>query len=257
MRFATHEALGRDIEAVVAGGGDGTVSAVAGVLAGSQVPLGILPLGTLNHFARDLGVPTDLDKALELLANPQPRAVDIGEVNGHFFVNNSSVGAYPRAVEERDAIRRRNGHGKQVAMVRAAIRLLFSRLALEARLEINGHTLHCRTPFVFVGNNPYSRKLLVRQLRPALDTGLLCILSPRLAESSSLARLGWHLVRNGFKLTREVEEWRAPKARIGFRRPSPRVAVDGEVLRLRSPLQYRIHPRALRVIGPSGQESQN
>jgi diacylglycerol kinase family enzyme len=86
---------------VVAGGGDGTVNAVAGVLAGTEKPLGVLPLGTLNHFAKDLGIPHEVERAVQLLGTGAPRRVDVAEVNGRVFVNNSSIGVYPLAVRER------------------------------------------------------------------------------------------------------------------------------------------------------------
>ena len=95
-------ALESGIDALVAGGGDGTIRSVAGVLAGGDVPLGVLPVGTLNHFARDLGIPVDLPAAVRLIADGAPRALDVGEVNGEIFVNNSMLGFYPPVVEVRD-----------------------------------------------------------------------------------------------------------------------------------------------------------
>src|SRR5438309_1559981 len=85
--------LGDDL--LIVGGGDGTISAAASALAGTETLLGILPLGTLNHFARDLGVPTDLDQAAKLIAGRNGRSVDIGEMNGRVFINNSAIGLYP------------------------------------------------------------------------------------------------------------------------------------------------------------------
>src|SRR5687768_8867145 len=95
---AARQAIREGAELVIAGGGDGTVNAIAGALAGSDAMLGILPLGTFNHFARDLGIPADLAPAADALARAQPLMVDLAEVNGHRFVNNSCLGYYPQVV---------------------------------------------------------------------------------------------------------------------------------------------------------------
>ncbi|MEO7987464.1 MAG: diacylglycerol kinase family protein, partial [Gemmatimonadales bacterium] len=93
--------------AVVAAGGDGTVSAVAAELIRSETPLGVIPAGTLNHFAKDLGVPLDLEGAVEVIASGKVTAIDVGEVNDRVFINNSSIGVYPRIVELRDEYRKK------------------------------------------------------------------------------------------------------------------------------------------------------
>ena len=113
-----------DIDAVIAGGGDGSIRAVASVLAGTRVPLGIIPLGTRNHFAKDLGLRLDVEGAAETIASGQARMVDLGEVNGEIFINNSSIGIYPYLIIERDRRRARDGLAKWMAMVPAFLRML-------------------------------------------------------------------------------------------------------------------------------------
>src|SRR4029079_14151203 len=114
----------RGDELLVVGGGDGTISAAASALVGTDTRLGILPLGTLNHFARDLGIPTDLDEAAQLIARGHVRRVDVGEMNGRIFINNSAIGLYPLMVVDRDLQRRRLGRSKRVAMLVASLRTL-------------------------------------------------------------------------------------------------------------------------------------
>src|SRR3954468_12709730 len=94
-----------EIDALVVGGGDGSIATVAGVVADSGVPIGILPLGTFNHFAKDLGIPLLVEQAIDLIAAGRVRAVDLGEVNGESFVNNSSIGIYPYLVVDRERLR--------------------------------------------------------------------------------------------------------------------------------------------------------
>ncbi|HEY1107967.1 MAG TPA: diacylglycerol kinase family protein, partial [Opitutaceae bacterium] len=123
LRAALEEAVTARPEAIFVGGGDGTMNTAAGVLAGTGVPLGPVPLGTLNHFARDLGLPGEWREAVPVLATAAPRAVDVGEVNGRVFVNNCSLGSYPEAVRQRDRLRRQTGHGKWRAMALASFRV--------------------------------------------------------------------------------------------------------------------------------------
>jgi diacylglycerol kinase family enzyme len=112
------------LDAVVVGGGDGTIRSVANVLAGSALPMGILPMGTLNHFARDLKLPFDLDLAIDIISHKELRTVDLGSVNGAIFVNNSSVGVYPYMVSDRDRRRGATRLGKWPAMALASFRAL-------------------------------------------------------------------------------------------------------------------------------------
>ena len=109
---ATRQAIVDGAELVIAGGGDGTISAVAGALAGSEAVLGVLPLGTFNHYARDIGIPPGLAAAAAALAAATPCALDIAEVNGHRFVNSSALGFYTKVVKERAEPRVRNRLGK-------------------------------------------------------------------------------------------------------------------------------------------------
>ena len=109
---------------LIVGGGDGTVSAAASALAGSRTKLGILPLGTLNHFARDLGLPADVGEAAAIIAAGNECCVDVAEMNGQIFINNSAIGLYPLMVVDRDLQRKRLGRSKRLAMAVAAVRTL-------------------------------------------------------------------------------------------------------------------------------------
>jgi diacylglycerol kinase family enzyme len=116
----------QELDALVVGGGDGSIRTVADVLAGTGVPLGILPLGTLNHFARDLGIPTDLKEMVALIAAGKTRSIDVGEVNGETFINNSFIGLYPYLVLERERKRSLQGLSKWRSRVRLALRIASS-----------------------------------------------------------------------------------------------------------------------------------
>ncbi|MDQ4136742.1 MAG: NAD(+)/NADH kinase, partial [Pseudomonadota bacterium] len=162
-----------EVDAVAVAGGDGTVGAVASVLAGTGIPLGILPLGTLNHFARDLGIPFDLQAAAAVICEGHARAVDVAEVNGQVFVNNSSIGLYPYMVLDRERRRSRHGQARWVATLLAAFRTLRYLPLRRLSVRAEGWVEPCRTPCVFVGNNQYRLTGPALGTRERLDEGRL------------------------------------------------------------------------------------
>lgn len=241
------------IDAIVAAGGDGTVSAVATALVGGDLPLAVLPLGTLNHFAKDLGMPLDLDEAARAIASRHCERVDVGEVNDRVFVNNSSIGLYPEIVVSRDAERRRNGRGKWSAMIVAAWRVLRRFPLLAVRVVTGERSLISRTPFVFVGNNEYQITALALGQRAHLDGGRLSIYMVR---CKGRLRMFWLMVRailQRLEAVRDFEAESVTEARVDLprRRRRIKVALDGEVTSLTSPLLYRIRPAALAVLRPA------
>src|SRR5205085_4347134 len=124
-------------------------------LGGTDTLLGVLPLGTLNHFARDLGIPTDLTEAVQLIASRKEQRVDIAEMNGRVFINNSAIGLYPLMVMDRDLQRKRLGRSKRLAMIVASARSLARFHHERLTLTINDEKELVDTPLLFVGNNDY------------------------------------------------------------------------------------------------------
>ncbi len=135
---------------VVAGGGDGTVNAVAGMLAGTDTPLGVLPMGTLNHFAKDVGIPLNLAAAVRNLFTGQISKVDVGEVNGRVFVNNSGVGFYPHFVRQREE-QEKHGHVKRLAFMLALRSVIRRDFRLRMKVHMNqAEALEHVTPFLCI-----------------------------------------------------------------------------------------------------------
>jgi diacylglycerol kinase family enzyme len=247
-------AAAEDYDLVVAGGGDGTVNLVASALVGTGKQMGVLPLGTLNHFARDLNIPLDFDAAVENLLSGSPLEVDVGEVNGRIFVNNSSLGLYPTIVHEREK-RQRLGSGKWPAFVWAAILALRRYPFVSVLVSVDGKDLTTRTPFVFIGNNEYVMELFNIGRRERLDAGELSLYMTKQMGRLGLLRLA---LRALFGRLREDKDFFATRSRaltIDVRSRA-RVARDGEVEVLETRLEYRVKARALRVVAPVAKMSE-
>ena len=235
---------------VVAAGGDGTVSGVVAGILDSPAALGVLPLGTLNHFAKDLRIPQELSEAVAVIAAGHIARVDVGQVNDGVFVNNSSIGIYPSIVEAREALRS-EGRGKWPAMAIATLRVLRRYRGVKVSLEVDGQRRAWRTPFVFVGNNEYTIEGLRLGTRASLDSGQLYVyLAPRVRTRDLpllliKALLGRARQSGDFEILPAADVWIdiAQTRRL-------QVAVDGEVSRMHTPLHYRARPGALRVVRP-------
>jgi diacylglycerol kinase family enzyme len=235
---------------VVAAGGDGTVSSVATGIFESRAALGVLPLGTLNHFARDLRIPLDLAEAVAIVCAGRIGQVDVGQVNHHLFLNNSSIGIYPSIVDAREELRRQ-GHRKWPAMAIATARLLRRYRGVRVTIDAGGRRRTWRSPFVFVGNNEYAIDGIGLGSRASLDAGALFVyLAPRVHTRHLpillLKALAGHARRSGeFEIVSAAELW----IETTRRRLVP-VAFDGEVRKMLTPLHYRTRAKALRVVLP-------
>lgn len=248
----------KPVDVVIAGGGDGTLSTVAGALAGTGMPLGVLPLGTLNHFAKDLGIPLDLAAAIQTIANGHIAAIDVGRVNDQVFINNSSLGIYPSVVLKRETQRRRRGLSKWTALVLAVFKVFRRFPLLQVRLCAQGQTIVRHTPLVFVGNNAYQLDLLNVGTRVCLNKGQLSLYIANTQNRWRMLMLTFRAILGSLKQARDFEATCLGDFHIETRRRRLRVAVDGEVAVLYPPLHYSVWPGALKVFVPetsAGQES--
>jgi diacylglycerol kinase family enzyme len=238
------------LDAIVVGGGDGSVRTVASVLAGSDIPLGVLPLGTLNHFARDLGISFVAEEAVAVIAAGADRAVDVGEINNTIFINNSSIGLYPYLVLGRERRRRRKRLSKWTAMILAIPGVLRNLPVFRLNILVGGTVEPCRSPCVFIGNNEYRISAPGLGTRDSLDRGELCLY---VARTQGRLAMFWLACRSVFGLVRQQRDlriFRGATADISSRRRRLLVAFDGEVETMQSPLHYKIRPGALRVFAP-------
>lgn len=237
-------------DAVIAAGGDGTVSSVARALVHRDIPLGVIPSGTLNHFARDLGFSRDWRLAVGELAAATVRTVDVAEVNGEVFINNASIGIYPHIVTKRDQIRERLGRGKFIAMLLACLGVFRRYPTVDVRINSPQLAFARKTPFVFVGNNRYEIAFNNLGARDAIDRGELCVYFTNRTGRFGLFRLALRSIFKRLEQERDFTSLLVDRVQIDTPRKTIAVALDGEVRHLTPPLEFRIVPRALKVLGP-------
>ena len=236
---------------VIVGGGDGTISLAAAELAGSDTALAVLPLGTLNHFARDLGLKLDLPAAAQAIAGGRRRQVDVAQVNGRIFINNSAIGLYPLLVRDREAQQQRFGRGKKFAMLVAAMRTLVRFHHQRLRLSIDGQPTVVDTPLLFVGNNDYRLELPGPGTRDTLDDGALCLFVLRSKSRAGFIGAVFRALAGRSRANDIVRLENVRRVTVNTRRSILAVAMDGEVVRLSPPLEYQVRPGALRVVVPA------
>lgn len=233
---------------VVAGGGDGSLNTIAGRLVGTEVAMGVLPVGTRNHFAKALGLPLGWPEAVDLIVRARPRGVDVGEVNGRLFLNNASVGLYPRFVHERGDCPHGGVRGlwlRTAAMMRA----IAAQPVLDARLSLEGEAVTLRTRAVVVSNAPYALGGWKLAHRAGLEAGVLAFYAVPGEGRIALGRALWAARRGEAAPAIWVRQ--APAGTLEVPGLTT-LALDGECLPMSGPLAFRCRPGALRVLLSEG-----
>jgi diacylglycerol kinase family enzyme len=236
---------------VLVAGGDGTIAAAAATAAERGLELAVLPGGTLNHFARDLDIPTDVPAALALAATGVARRVDVARVNGRLFLSTSSVGAYVAFVRTRERLEPRLGY--HLASFLAAVRILARLGTFSVELEANGEQRHYRSPLIFVAVG--ERKLTFPGFGRRVEGGrggLHVIVVRGKTRARALALLVAAAAR-GLRPTGRsphTDGFMVRACTIHLPRASGNVALDGEILREAAPLRYELEVAALAVVAP-------
>lgn len=226
---------------IVAMGGDGTVSAVAGLVAGTRAVLAPLPGGTLNHFVKDLGIPDDLELALKNLSRSQVTRVDVATVNGRVFVNNSSIGLYPMSLRERGWLEKYTGKwlAAVVGSVHSLVRFRTYTVAIDDEVF--------QTPFLFVGNNEYDAENIGFARRNVLDGGMLTIFVARTTSRVKLLKLVGLTLIGKAGMAPEFDVRCVASLKVQASKKRLHVSCDGELAMLESPLRFQIHPGVLKI----------
>jgi len=238
-----------DYDIVVAAGGDGTVSTVAAAVASAGKTLAIIPTGTLNHFARDLGIPTEVEAAVAVISAGREHRVDIGVINDHVFINNVSIGNYPRMVHEREAIERR-GHTRTMSTTIAVAKTWWHLRKLTVALDIDGRQEIRRSPFFIVGNGSYSLSGLSLGKRDQIADGTLSLyIAPAMGRIGVLS-LPFRALAGTLERLEQFETHHATTITATLRQRRIGVAIDGELHELDTPLTLNVRRKALKVLVP-------
>ncbi|WP_187968374.1 diacylglycerol/lipid kinase family protein [Aquibium microcysteis] len=240
----------QDVDVVLAGGGDGTISAAAAALMNGNKALAVLPAGTMNLFARGLGVPLTLEEAIEGHALGHMKAVDIATANGRPFVHQFSIGLHARMVQLRSRFEYGSRIGKIWASVRAAVAVLRHPPAIDIALDIGEAEIRTTTTGLGISNNLFGQGHLPYADTP--DGGVLGIYVAGTANRLELAWLFLAMTLGRWQETEIVEIHECEKATLKIRSPTNRhrCVIDGELAALEKETVLEIHPRALKVLVP-------
>ena len=244
------KAVESEADTIIAAGGDGTVTALATAVIEADKNLAILPLGTANLLARDLEVPLDLEECVDALSTMEPLSIDVAEVNGTIFLHKAVIGVIPELAAGREHIRGQ-GLGAKIGF----IRYFFRRISRARRhaLEIttgDGTSRIERVQAIAVASNPYDEGLGRFFHRDKLDTGLLTIYILRHLNIGDMFKLALGMIAGRWRDYDALDISTARSVTIRSKKPRLQLMIDGEVSSMEVPLNFKIYPRALKVLAP-------
>ena len=244
--------------AVVAVGGDGTLNSVAQAAVAHGCAMGVVPQGTFNYFARTHGLPTDTPLALEALLQASPVPVQLGLINDRVFLVNASLGLYPELLQDREAYKKRFGRNRLVAFAAGLVTLLGRHRQLRLRIERGAQVRDVRTPTLFVGNNRLQLEQVGLAQAPALDQGNLAAVMLRPVGTLAMLRLMFRGAMGTLGEADTVESFdfhhMIVKPRPAWNRRLVKVALDGEVSWMRTPLEFQVSPKPLYLLKSATRE---
>jgi len=245
------QAVHSGADRVVVAGGDGTVAKAASALIGTRTALAVVPGGTLNHFAKDHGIPTDHAEAAQVSVIGDTTTADVATVNGRLFLNTSSVGAYVLFVRTRERLERYFGY--HIATFLAGLRLLGRVRPFTVEMSLDGATRKYRSALVFVGVG--ERELQLPSIGSRAENGRrgLHVIVVRGGTWARLVAAGFMAAFGGTEAIARgtlADSFVVDECRIELRRRLGRVAIDGEIIEMTSPLVFRIERDALRLVVP-------
>jgi diacylglycerol kinase family enzyme len=248
---ALQDAVREGVDRVIVAGGDGSLATAAGVLAGTEVSLGILPAGTLNHLAKDVGLPTDLVEAARIAVSGRVRLIDVGRAGERIFVNTSSIGAYVVFVRMRERLERRFGYW--VSSVIALGRIFFRLQTFGVELELEARRRRYATPLIFVGIG--ERELKLPKLGGRVPEGKrgLQVIVVEGRTGARLLTLAFAAAARGLRSVSRgpaLDAFLVERCRIELPFSTAHIGIDGEIVEVKGPLEYSLWRDALRVIVP-------
>ncbi|HVF35260.1 MAG TPA: diacylglycerol kinase family protein [Candidatus Saccharimonadia bacterium] len=245
------DALATNPDALFVSGGDGTINSVVAALEGRRVPLGIIPSGTMNLLARDLGMPLEFDAAIEALLSAEPHEIDLARVNGKPYLCNSMIGLMPHIARAREQARGQGHWRLSPRVLRKTLWLWRNYPRVWVELLDAGATLRLRTRAITISNNRLNEGSAPIPGRDHLDRGTLGVYVLHDRSRWALFRIGWKILMGTWHEDRDVVIYETTSLVIdlGSKRQVT-VSSDGEQMQLEAPLRYTIEPKAVIVLRP-------
>ncbi|MCG2607726.1 diacylglycerol kinase [Acinetobacter sp. SM34] len=239
-----------EIGIVVAAGGDGTLNTVATKLMTTEIPIGILPLGTFNYVARLLHIPLDLLKAAEVIAQGRVREVHVAQINDHIYLNNASLGLYPLFIQRRELYNRRFGRFTLHAYTSALDVLIRDRKELKLEIEVDGKKYPVKTPLIFFGNNQLQLAEMNLRLAKCAELGKVVGVVVAKSDKRTLFKILWQLIRGNLDHAPDVYSFSADNVQIHSKAKKLTLALDGEIVEMQPPLHISVRKHALKIMVP-------
>jgi diacylglycerol kinase family enzyme len=249
-RIIARHLQAEEIGIVVAAGGDGTLNTVATKLIGTEIPMGIFPLGTFNYVARLLHIPLDLLKAADVIATGQIRAVHVAQINDHIYLNNASLGLYPLFIQRRELYNRRFGRFALHAYTSALDVLIRDRKELKLEVEIDGKKYPVKTPLIFFGNNQLQLAEMNLRIAKCAELGKVAGVVVAKSDKPTLFKILWQLIRGNLDHAPDVYSFSADKVQIHSKAKKLTLALDGEIVEMQPPLHISVRKHALKIMVP-------
>ena len=255
-----HKALLRhqdqnNIGVVVAAGGDGTLNAVAQCLMQTEIPMGILPLGTFNYVARLLNIPLDVMEAAKVIATGDDRKVHVAQINDHIYLNNASLGLYPLFIQKREYYNQKFGRFPLHAYTSGLDVLIRDRKELKLEIEVDHQIYPVKTPLIFFGNNQLQLAELNLQIAKDAAAGKVAGVVVAKSDKRTLFKILWQLIRGNIDNAPDVYSFAADQVTIHSKRTKMTVAVDGEIVTMQPPLNISVQKNALNIRVPNDSAS--
>lgn len=241
----------QNVGVVVAAGGDGTLNAVASKLVGTEIPMGILPLGTFNYVARVLNIPLDLLEAAQVIGTGKRQSVHVAQLNQYIYLNNASLGLYPLFIQKREFLNQHLGRFPLHAYTSALDVMIRDRKELKLEVEVDGVHYPVKTPLVFFGNNQLQLSEMKLRIADAAKQGKVAGVVLAKSDKRTLFKTLWQLIKGNLEQASDVYSFAADEVIVHSKRKKLTVAVDGEIVNITPPLKITVRKHALTIMVPA------
>ena len=235
---------------VVAAGGDGTLNAVASQLLHQDIPMGILPLGTFNYVARVLKIPLDLIEAAKVIGIGEPRSSHVALMNEQIYLNNASLGLYPLFIKKRELYNKKFGRFPLNAYTSGLDVLIRDRKELKLEVVVDGKPYPVKTPLLFFGNNQLQLEEMKLKIAKCAELGEVAGVILAKSDKATLFKTLYQLIRGNLEKAADVYSFSGERVVVYSKKSTLTVAIDGELMEVKTPLNFSVAKNALNIMVP-------